>query len=186
MTALPQPPAAAPLGRVLAGDLYRRELIGLEARIVRSCNPGIVGAAGRVVGETMNMLVLESRGPPGGRGGGGGASAPAAGGASAPRRLRRSYPKAGSVWRFRACAPAAAAAAPAPVAAGRGSAAAGCEAEAECKEGAAPPPPPLPPAYVDLDGLAIARRPEDRLRSRAPPAACAAGAAAGSREAGAA
>ena len=154
MTAQP-PPAPRPLAareRVLAGDLYRRELVGLYAQIVRSCNPGIVGAAGRVVGETMNMLVLQARRPPGGRRGGrrcrGGPD-------PAPPRPRprpcRSYPKAGSVWRFRA----APAPAPSPAPAG-GSGGQGAEAWAV--------------AYADLDGSAIARRPEDRLRSRAPAA----------------
>lgn len=120
MTPFSPPPARE---RVMSGDLHRRELVGLHARIVSSCNPEIVGAAGRVVGETRNMLAMQARRPAGRRGA-----------AAARARL---YPKAGSVWRF--CAP--------------GDASSPSAASAE------------------LDGSSIARRPEDRLRSRAPPAA---------------
>ena len=120
MTPFSPPPARE---RVMSGDLHRRELVGLHARIVSSCNPEIVGAAGRVVGETRNMLAMQARRPAGRRGA-----------AAARARL---YPKAGSVWRF--CAP--------------GDASSSSAASAE------------------LDGSSIARRPEDRLRSRAPPAA---------------
>ena len=78
---------AAPAPR----DLRRRGLVGLHARVVRSCNRGIVGASGTVVRETRNMLVLL---PARARG-----SAPA-GRRPDGRGPYRSYPKAGSVWRF--------------------------------------------------------------------------------------
>lgn len=136
MTPSCPPPARE---RALSADLHRRELVGLHARIVRSRNPGIVGAAGRVVGETRNMLVLEARAAA--------SSTPASAfpaaapdaaaafpfpdAAPRPRRRARSYPKAGSVWRI--CAPG------------------------------------DPEAAAHLDGSSIARRPEDRLRSRARP-----------------
>lgn len=134
-------------GRALAGgDLHRRELVGLHAQIVRSCNPEIVGASGRVVDETMNMLVLQARGP---TAGGKGRPSPSTSPSllsPRPRPGRRSYPKAGSVWRFSACAPA-----PAP----------GRRAGAPMSDA----PPAAAPGHADLDGSAIARRPEDRLRS---------------------
>ena len=79
-------PAAA-----AAAGPHRRGLVGLHASVVRSCNRGIVGASGTVVGETRNMLVLlpeRARGP-----------APA-GGRPDGRGPYRSYPKAGSVWRL--------------------------------------------------------------------------------------
>ena len=109
-----------------AAGLLRGELVGLHAAVVRSCNPGIVGASGMVVGETKNMLVM---------------SPPAAG----MRGPHRSYPKAGSVWRFGAAAAAAAAA--------------GADG------------PDAAPWRTEIDGSLIARRPEDRLRVKLPPAA---------------
>lgn len=136
-------------------DPLRGELVGVEARIVRSRNAGIAGASGTVVRETRNMLVLL---PPRARGGRSAApnirgagiagvgefmEAAAAGAGCLPdgRGPYRSYPKAGSVWRFEA---------------------AGDSAE--------------------IDGSLIARRPEDRLRARprpAPPAGPAEGGARG-------
>lgn len=123
-------------------DLYRGELVGLRASVVRSCNRGIVGASGMVVEETKNMLVLSPRPPLRG------AARPRIGGGagiedhfmeSSGGRLRgtgrpyRAYPKAGSVWRFEA-------------APGRNAARDGAE----------------------IDGSLIARRPEDRLRAKLP------------------
>ena len=140
MTPFSPPPARE---RVISGDLHRRELVGLHARIVSSCNPEIVGASGRVVGETRNMLVMQARRPAGRRG----AAAAASSSAAARARL---YPKAGSVWRF--CAP-----------------------------GDASSP---SAASADLDGSSIARRPEDRLRSRAPPAAASGGGGGGTGRTG--
>lgn len=157
MTALDPAEPARPRLRAAAraldasSDLHRGELVGLRAGIVRSCNPGIVGASGTVVGETKNMLVLSARDS--GRGGGGqncgingGAGIAARGtgraericGLRGMRRPYRSYPKAGSVWRFEAAGTAAGTAA-------------------------------------EIDGSLIARRPEDRLRARLPPAAAARG-----------
>lgn len=137
-------------------DLRRGELVGMDARIVRSRNPGIAGASGTVVRETRNMLVLL---PPRARGGRGAApnirgagiagvgefmeaaAAAGAGGLPDGRGPYRSYPKAGSVWRFGAAG-----------------------------------------ASAEIDGSLIARRPEDRLRARpqpAPPAGPAEGGARG-------
>ena len=138
----------APQGRAACAalpamrDPLRGELVGMEAGIVRSRNPGIAGASGTVVRETRNMLVLL---PPRARRGRGAASnvrgagiagagefmEAAAGAGRLPdgRGPYRSYPKAGSVWRF---------------------AAAGASAE--------------------IDGSLIAQRPEDRLRARPRPA----------------
>ena len=97
---MPRPRAAPRTAGALA-DLRRGELVGLRARIVRSCNPGIVGASGTVVGETMNMLVLSPQHPAprgaedcGIRGGGRRRGLPGM------RGPYRSYPKAGSVWLF--------------------------------------------------------------------------------------
>lgn len=97
--------------RAAPRDLRRCELVGMGATVARSSNPGIVGASGTVVRETRNMLVLL---PPGGKiaasntSGAGIADAgtfmeaAAAGAKSLPdgRGPYRSYPKAGSVWRF--------------------------------------------------------------------------------------
>ena len=160
---------ASPAGRPRAAlraapgslaDLCRGELVGLRASIVRSCNPGIVGASGTVVEETRNMLVLSPNLPQiagadrsctgGGAGiedsfmesnGGAGIEdsfmeSNGGGDPGAARRPYRSYPKAGSVWRFAA-------------ALGRDAARDGAE----------------------IDGALIARRPEDRLRSKLPPGA---------------
>ena len=137
-------------------DPLRGELVGMEAGIVRSRNPGIAGASGTVVRETRNMLVLL---PPRARRGRGAASnirgagiagagefmeaaAAAAGAGRLPdgRGPYRSYPKAGSVWRF---------------------AAAGASAE--------------------IDGSLIAQRPEDRLRARPRPAPAAGASEGGAR-----
>ncbi len=41
-------------------NLVRHELIGLEARVVKSSHKGYVGIKGRVVDETRNMLVILS------------------------------------------------------------------------------------------------------------------------------
>ena len=150
----------APTGRAACDaqpamrDPLRGELVGMEAGIVRSRNPGIAGASGTVVRETQNMLVLL---PPRARRGRGAASnvrgagiagagefmeAAAAGAGRLPdgRGPYRSYPKAGSVWRF---------------------AAAGASAE--------------------IDGSLIAQRPEDRLRARPRPATAAGASEGGAR-----
>ena len=99
-------PRAAPRPLAALSDLYRGELVGLRASIARSCNPGIVGASGTVVRETKNMLVLSTTemrrsgrdGDCGARGGAGRAGGTLRG----MRGPCRSYPKAGSVWRFKA------------------------------------------------------------------------------------
>lgn len=41
-------------------NLVHHELIGLEAKVVRSSHPGYVGISGRVLDETMNMLYIET------------------------------------------------------------------------------------------------------------------------------
>ena len=41
-------------------DVARQELIGLEVEIADSTNPEAVGAKGRVIDETRNMLVVET------------------------------------------------------------------------------------------------------------------------------
>ena len=133
---------SAPLGSL--SDLCRGELVGLRASIVRSGNPGIVGASGMVVRETKNMLVLSPRPPLRGSArpciGGAGIEdhfmESGGGGLRGAGRPYRAYPKAGSVWRFEA-------------ALGRNAARDGAE----------------------IDGLLIARRPEDRLRAKLPPGA---------------
>lgn len=43
-------------------SVARLELIGLEARVVNSSDPGLIGLAGRIVDETRNMLVVECAG----------------------------------------------------------------------------------------------------------------------------
>lgn len=44
------------------GEIIYHELIGLDAKVVDSTNPSVVGIRGRVVDETRNTLVLESDG----------------------------------------------------------------------------------------------------------------------------
>ena len=39
-------------------NVARHELIGLPVRVARSSDPSLIGAAGRVVDETRNMLAL--------------------------------------------------------------------------------------------------------------------------------
>lgn len=43
-------------------NLLRHELIGLEARVVSSSDPTLLGVQGRIVDETRNMLVVEQAG----------------------------------------------------------------------------------------------------------------------------
>ncbi|MGQ9543460.1 MAG: ribonuclease P protein component 1 [Candidatus Bathyarchaeia archaeon] len=43
-------------------NLVRHELIGLEARIIKSTNSQIVGLKGRIIDETKNILTLKSGG----------------------------------------------------------------------------------------------------------------------------
>lgn len=40
-------------------NLLRHELIGLEARVMDSSDPTLLGTSGKVVDETRNMLVIE-------------------------------------------------------------------------------------------------------------------------------
>jgi ribonuclease P protein subunit POP4 len=40
-------------------NLPRHELIGLEAKVVNSSDPSLLGAHGRIVNETKEMLVVE-------------------------------------------------------------------------------------------------------------------------------
>ena len=42
-------------------NLVRHELIGLEVKIVKSTNPSQIGLKGRVVDETRQMLIIETR-----------------------------------------------------------------------------------------------------------------------------
>jgi len=46
---------------VEAKDLVRHELIGLDVEIADSDNPEIIGTKGRVVDETRNMIVIETK-----------------------------------------------------------------------------------------------------------------------------
>ena len=39
-------------------DIVQRELIGLDAKVVRSSHPGYVGIAGRVLDETRNTVII--------------------------------------------------------------------------------------------------------------------------------
>jgi ribonuclease P protein subunit POP4 len=43
-------------------NIRRHEIIGLEARIVRSSDPSLVGIQGTVIDETHNILVIDQRG----------------------------------------------------------------------------------------------------------------------------
>ena len=134
-------PRTAPRALGALSDLHRGELVGLRASIERSCNQGIVGASGTVVGETKNMLVLSTGVRRGGeeeedcgiRGAGCIGRGRGRGAQPGMRGPFRSYPKAGSVWRFW-------------TGAGREAA----------------------PEGAEIDGSLIARRPEDRLRARLP------------------
>ncbi|NOZ76573.1 MAG: ribonuclease P protein component 1 [Euryarchaeota archaeon] len=47
---------------ITAQNLKRHELIGLKVKVVAATNPPLVGIEGRVVDETMNMLVIEEKG----------------------------------------------------------------------------------------------------------------------------
>ena len=42
-------------------ELVRHELIGLEVKIVDSTNKEVVGIRGRVIDETRNILVVETK-----------------------------------------------------------------------------------------------------------------------------
>ena len=44
--------------------MLRHELIGLEAIVVTSSDPGLVGVRGTIVDETQNMLIIERGGEP--------------------------------------------------------------------------------------------------------------------------
>ena len=44
-----------------ARDIARHELIGLKVEIVESSNPSHVGVSGKVVDETRQMLILETK-----------------------------------------------------------------------------------------------------------------------------
>jgi ribonuclease P protein subunit POP4 len=41
-------------------NLVRHELIGLEAKVIKSTNPSQVGLSGRVVDESRNILSIET------------------------------------------------------------------------------------------------------------------------------
>ena len=43
-------------------NVLRHELIGLEAEVVSSSDPGLEGTRGTIVDETRNMLVIERAG----------------------------------------------------------------------------------------------------------------------------
>lgn len=43
-------------------NLPRHELIGLDALVVRSSDPGLEGTRGTIVDETRNVLVIEGEG----------------------------------------------------------------------------------------------------------------------------
>ena len=45
-------------------NVLRHELIGLEARVSNSSDPGLIGTYGTVVDETHDMLVIEQTGKP--------------------------------------------------------------------------------------------------------------------------
>lgn len=40
-------------------NVLRHELIGLEARVVNSSDPNLIGISGTIIDETRNMLVIE-------------------------------------------------------------------------------------------------------------------------------
>lgn len=42
-------------------NLVRHELIGLEVKVVNSSNPSQIGIKGRVVDETRQMLVIQTK-----------------------------------------------------------------------------------------------------------------------------
>ena len=44
--------------------MLRHELIGLEARVTNSSDPGLIGTYGTIVDETRDMLVIEQAGKP--------------------------------------------------------------------------------------------------------------------------
>lgn len=43
-------------------NILRHELIGLEARVMGSSDPTLLGTSGKIVNETCNMLVIEDGG----------------------------------------------------------------------------------------------------------------------------
>lgn len=43
-------------------NVLQHELIGLEAQVVSSSDPGLVGVRGTIVDETRNMLVVDRAG----------------------------------------------------------------------------------------------------------------------------
>jgi len=43
-----------------AKDIFKREFIGLQARIVMSTHPPLVGVHGKIIDETKNMLILRT------------------------------------------------------------------------------------------------------------------------------
>lgn len=45
-----------------ASVILRRELIGLEAKVVKATNPSYVGISGRVIDETKETVTILSRG----------------------------------------------------------------------------------------------------------------------------
>lgn len=45
-------------------NVVRHELIGLEARVVNSTDPGLLGVGGRILDETRGTLVIEHLGKP--------------------------------------------------------------------------------------------------------------------------
>lgn len=44
--------------------MVRHELIGLEARVVRSTDPGLLNVNGKIINETRGTLVIEHLGEP--------------------------------------------------------------------------------------------------------------------------
>lgn len=44
--------------------MVRHELIGLEARVVRSTDPGLLNVNGKIIDETRGTLVIEHLGVP--------------------------------------------------------------------------------------------------------------------------
>jgi len=45
-------------------NVLRHELIGLEARVTNSSDPGLIGTYGTIVDETHDMVVIEQTGKP--------------------------------------------------------------------------------------------------------------------------